>query len=145
MTKRGSLICRLANWAILLSQYDITFVPQKAIKGQALAYFLAAHPVSEMSKLHEDIPYEVIEANMISNDEVWQMFFDGASRTGSNGSIVTGVGVVYISSHNHVLPRAISLTEPCSNNVDEYNALLIGLQLVRKWRYNILKPIVISN
>jgi len=105
----------------------MTFVPQKAIKGQTLADLLAAPPVSEMSKLYEDISDEVIEANMISNDEVWQMFFDGASRTGSNDSIVTGVGVVFISPHNHVLPRAFSLTEPCSNNVAEYNALLIGL------------------
>ena len=28
-----------------------------------------------------------------------------------------------------ILPRAFSLTESCSNNVAEYNALLIGLQL----------------
>ena len=28
-----------------------------------------------------------------------------------------------------MIPRAISLTEPCSNNVAEYNALLIGMQL----------------
>jgi len=55
------------------------FVPQKAVKGQALVDFLAAHPVSESSKLHEDIPDEIFESNMISEDEVWQMFFDGAS------------------------------------------------------------------
>ena len=29
---------------------------------------------------------------------------------------------------NYVIPRAVSLTEPCSNNVAEYNALLIGMQ-----------------
>ena len=28
-----------------------------------------------------------------------------------------------------MIPRAVSLTEPCSNNVAEYNALLIGMQL----------------
>ena len=39
------------------------------------------------------------------------------------------MGVVFISPQNHVLPRAFSLTESCSNNVAEYNALLIGLQL----------------
>ena len=70
MMKPGSLNSRLANWAILLSQYDITFVPQKAVKGQAFADFLAAHPVSEMSKLHTDISDEVIEANMTSEDDV---------------------------------------------------------------------------
>ena len=36
-----------------------------------------------------------------------------------------------VSPQNHVLPRAFSLTEPCSNNVAEYNALLIGLDLAK--------------
>jgi len=80
------------------------FVPQKVVKGQALADFLAAHPVSESSKLHEDIPDEVFKSNMISEDEVWQMFFDGASRTGPKGKIITGMGVTFISPKNHILP-----------------------------------------
>ena len=105
------------------------FIPQKVVKGQALAKFLAAHPVPEHSKLHEDIPNEVFDSNVTSEDEVWQMFFDGASRIGPKGRIIAGVGVVFISPQNHVLPRAFSLTESCSNNVAEYNALLIGLQL----------------
>ena len=46
------------------------FVPQKAIKGQALADFLAAHPVSKSSKLHEDTPDDIFESNMILEDEV---------------------------------------------------------------------------
>ena len=90
---------------------------------------MAAHPVSESSKLYEDIPDEVFESNITSEDEVWQMFFDGVSRIGPKGRTIAGVGVVLISPQNHVLPRAFSLTESCSNNVAEYNALLIGLQL----------------
>jgi len=39
------------------------------------------------------------------------------------------VGVVLVSPQNYVISRAISLTEHCSNNVAEYNALLIGMQL----------------
>ena len=35
----------IARWAILLQQYDLSYVPQKAVKGQALADFLADHPV----------------------------------------------------------------------------------------------------
>ena len=42
------------------------------------------------------------------------------------------MGVVFISPQNRILPRTFSLTEPCSNNVAEYNALLIGLQLAHK-------------
>jgi len=70
MTKPGSLNSKLANWVILLSQYDMTFVPRKAIKGQAFADFLAAHLVPKTSKLHEDILDEVIEANMTSSESV---------------------------------------------------------------------------
>ena len=93
--------------------------------------FLAAHPVLETSKLH-DIPDEVIEANVTSSDDVWQMFFDGASRTGPKGKIVVRVGVLFVSPNVHILPCAFSLTEPCSNNVTEYNTLLIGLQLAQQ-------------
>jgi len=128
MTESGSLNSRLANWAILLSQYDMTFIPQKETKGQALADFLAAHSLLETSNLHEDITDEVIKANMTTIDDIWQRFFDRASRMGSKGKIITGVGVVFVLSNVHVLSRAFSLTEACSNNVAEYNALLIGLQ-----------------
>jgi len=69
---------------------------------------------------------------MISEDEVWHMFFDGVSRTGPKGKAIAGVGVVFITSQNHILPRVFSLTELCSNNVAEYNALLIGLQLAHE-------------
>jgi len=44
-------------------------------------------------------------------------------------NIIAGVGVVIISLHNYVILRAFSLTEPCPNNVLEYNAFLIGMQL----------------
>ena len=80
----------------------MTFVSQKAIKGQALADFLTAHPVPESSKLNKDIPDEVIEVNITSSDDVWQLFFGCASGTGPK-DIVTVVGVVFISPENHVL------------------------------------------
>jgi len=63
---------------------------------------------------------------------VWQLFFDGASRTNPEGNIIAGVGVVLISPYNYVIPRAFSLIELCSNNVSEYNALLIWIQLAEE-------------
>ena len=139
MTKPSSLNSKLVNWAILMSQYDLTFVPQKAIKRQALADFLVDHPASKSSKLHEDILDEVIKANMTSIDDVWQMFFDGASRTGSKGKIVAGVGGDICLTWEYVLPRAFLLIEPCSKNVAEDNALLIGLQLTQQMRVRYLE------
>ena len=70
MTKLGSLNSRLAKWAILPSQYNMLFVPQKAVKDQTLADFLVAHSVLESSKLHEDISDKVFESNMTSENKV---------------------------------------------------------------------------
>jgi len=39
------------------------------------------------------------------------------------------VGVVLVSPQNYIIPRTFLLSEPCSNNVAEYNALLIGMQI----------------
>ena len=39
---------------------------------------------------------------------------------------------MFISPQNHILPRVFSLTKSCSNNVTEYNALLISLQLAHE-------------
>ena len=35
----------IARWKVLPQQYDLAYVPQKAVKGQALVDFLADHPV----------------------------------------------------------------------------------------------------
>ena len=50
-------------------------------------------------------------------------------ENGSRKNIIAEVGVVLVSPKNYVIPRAFSLTEPCSNSVGEYNALLIGMQI----------------
>ena len=59
-------------------EFDITFVPQKAIKGQALAEFLAAHPIPDESPLVTDLPDE--EVFNVNLDASWELYFDGASR-----------------------------------------------------------------
>ena len=59
MTKPSSLNDRLAKWVILLSQYEMRFMPQKTVKGQAVADFLAEHPDPRMTKLYENLPDEV--------------------------------------------------------------------------------------
>jgi len=61
MTKPSLLNGRLAKWAILLSQHEIQFLPQKAIRDQVVADFLAKHPVSKTTKLYEDLPNEITE------------------------------------------------------------------------------------
>jgi len=55
------------------------------------------------------------------------------------------VGIVLISQHNYVIPHAFSLTESCSNNVSEYNALFIRMQLAEEIGSKISKHTVIQN
>ncbi|KAJ8635963.1 hypothetical protein MRB53_010230 [Persea americana] len=74
VTKAGSLNARLAKWSVLLSQFDIRYVPQKAIKGQALADFLAEHPLPKDSPLRDDLPNEpVYSVETSSPNASWNM------------------------------------------------------------------------
>ena len=61
VTKPSSLNGRLAKWAILLFQYEMQFLPQKAVKGQVVADFLVEHPDPRATKLYKDLPDEVTE------------------------------------------------------------------------------------
>ena len=77
-----ALMGRLGKWALIMMEFDITFVPQKAIKGQALAEFLAAHPIPDDSPLVTDLPDE--EVFNVNLDASWELYFDGASRMDTN-------------------------------------------------------------
>jgi len=52
------------NGVILLSQYGMQFLPQKIVKGQALADFLAEYPDPRTTKFYEDLPDEISEVCM---------------------------------------------------------------------------------
>jgi len=75
---------------------------QKAIKSQAMANFLADHPVLGTSKFYDNLPDKITEVNLInvsSEEQVWQLFLNGPSRTSPEGNIMAGVGVVLSSPH----------------------------------------------
>ena len=95
------LIGKLAKWALILTEYDIVYVPQKVIKGQVIADFLATYPVPDDSSLNCDLPDEHI---MFTEGQpfIWKMYFDGASSidpaTSSNvPRIKSGAGIVFVT------------------------------------------------
>ena len=110
----------LSRWRLLLTEYEIIYISQKAIKGQALVDFLAIHVAWEISNnpLNEKIFY-------VENFPSWMMFFDGLTRYD-----VIGVGVVFVSPKRQILPYSFFLSERCFNNIVEYKALIIELQMV---------------
>ncbi|XP_012839468.1 PREDICTED: uncharacterized protein LOC105959853 [Erythranthe guttata] len=94
----------------------------KAVKGQVLADFLAEHPIPAEWELSDDLPDE--DVLVIEASPPWKMYFDGAShREGA------GAGVVFVTSNGEVLPHSFTLTQNCSNNVAEYQALILGLEM----------------
>ncbi|XP_020421404.1 uncharacterized protein LOC109949711 [Prunus persica] len=124
------LTTRLAKWALLLNQYEIIYTPAKAVKGQAVADFLANHPADW--EILNDLPNEQVFFTDLSLG--WMIFFDGSAR--KDGA---GVGVVFVSRERHVLPYLFSLSELCSNNVAEYQALIMGLQMAVEMKISSLE------
>ena len=58
--EKPALTGRLARWQMLLSEYDIQYVTQKAIKGSILADHLAHQPLEEYQPMKFDFPDEDI-------------------------------------------------------------------------------------
>ncbi|XXG62700.1 hypothetical protein AAC387_Pa05g1015 [Persea americana] len=130
VTRAGSLNAQPTKWSILLSQFDIRYVPQKAIKGPALANFLTKHPLPKDSPLRDDLLNEpVYSVETSSPNASWNMYFDGATRTNEKGKPISGIGILFVSPDKYMTPHAFLLLEPCSNIAAEYQALMIGLEL----------------
>jgi len=68
---------RLAKWVVILEQYYLVYVTQKAVKGQALAGFLADHPILDEWELNDDLPGEGVF--VVDILPPWEMYFDGAT------------------------------------------------------------------
>ena len=49
--EKPSLIGRIARWQVLLLEYEIVYVTQKAIKGSALENYLAHQPVNDYQSI----------------------------------------------------------------------------------------------
>ncbi|KAK2989997.1 hypothetical protein RJ640_009735 [Escallonia rubra] len=104
----------MGKWVLALIKYSLTYVPQKAVKGQALADFLANHPCNNPE---DGVIYVGIDP--------WRMTFDG-SKT-SQG---VGAGIVLISPDGNIRQFAFQIEKDCSNNQAEYEALIIGLEIL---------------
>ncbi|XP_070004288.1 uncharacterized protein [Nicotiana sylvestris] len=119
---------KLAKWQILLSESDIIYVTQKAVKGQALTDYLAKNPIGgEYEQLKMYFPDE--EVSFIGEDiakayDGWRMFFDGA--TNFKG---VGIGAVLVSKTGQHYSVSAKLRFPCTNNIAEYEACILGLNL----------------
>ena len=92
---RAIMSGRLEKWDVAFQEFKIAYVSQKAIKGQALANFLADHPIPADWDLSDDFPDEDVLYTEVLPP--WMMFFDGAARQEESGA-----GVVFVSPHKQI-------------------------------------------
>ncbi|KAL5556880.1 hypothetical protein UlMin_039116 [Ulmus minor] len=109
---------RLAKWSIELGEFDIQFKPRTAIKGQALADFIAEFTYTpEMSE----------KITTQTQNSQWKLYVDGSSTETSSGA-----GIILVSPDGVKLSCAVRFKFKATNNQAEYEALLSGLRLAKE-------------
>jgi ribonuclease HI len=109
---------RIAKWAAELSGYHITFEPRTAIKSQVLADFIIdwTGPTRQ-----QDEPIE----------KVWTIHCDDAwcrAGAGAAAIITSPIGI----KHRYAARLSFALeSDRCTNNVAEYEAVILGLRKLR--------------
>ncbi|XP_060202331.1 uncharacterized protein LOC132630760 [Lycium barbarum] len=121
-------IGKLAKWHMLLSEFDIRNVAQKAVKRQALADLLVGSPVDD-NPVHLWTYFQnekVIKIEGEENEDKlgWKVYFNGAVN-----SKRSGIGAVLVLESGQYYPVATMLNFRCTNNMAEYEAFIIGLRL----------------
>jgi ribonuclease HI len=109
---------QIAKWTVELSGYHITFEPRTAIKSQVLADFIIDWT-------------EAIMQPDTSAEKVWTIHCDGAwchAGAGAAAVITSPIGV----KHRYAARLSFALeSDRCTNNVAEYEAVILGLRKLR--------------
>jgi hypothetical protein len=101
----------ISKWAVELGALNIDFTPQKAIKSQALADFVA-----EWTEIQQPMSNTILDH--------WKMYFDGSLKLGR-----AGAGVLLISPDGKQLKYVLQILWQATNNEAEYEALIHGLRV----------------
>ncbi|CAL2255640.1 unnamed protein product [Prunus armeniaca] len=124
MLTRPIICSRIGKWTMALSKFTFQYVAHKSVKVQALADFLAHHPAQgQKGELEVEIGMTYMEKNY------WTMYFDGSSTETRSGA-----GVVIESPQGQRWQFAFQLDFKCTNNQAEYEALIIGLEILKEMK-----------
>jgi hypothetical protein len=122
--EKPTLTGEITRWQVLLSEFDILFMVRKAIKGQAIADYLANYPSEQLELMDSEFPDEDVMAVDEGDHCRWKLYFDGAANaTGS------GISAVLVSPKGQQTPIVVKLGFDCTNNMTEYGACIVSLQV----------------
>ncbi|KAM2481839.1 hypothetical protein PS1_005304 [Malus domestica] len=119
---------RMIKWAIALGEFNISYQPKPAEKGQAVAYFIAdfTYPV-DIASTPEAITSLPSEAQKIeSTTPTWSLYVDDSSNQQG-----CEAGLVLTTPDKVAMEYALRFKFKASNNEAEYEALLAGLRLAK--------------
>jgi ribonuclease HI len=105
---------RVGKWAAELNKFTIDYVHRSSIQSQALADFIT----DWMPRAHEE--------GTSKDTEAWTVFCDG-----SWGTLGAGAAAVLMAPSKVKTCFTVKLDFSCTNNIAEYEALLLGLQKLR--------------
>ncbi|XP_052878862.1 uncharacterized protein LOC128285404 [Gossypium arboreum] len=96
MMESNALNGRMARWQVLLSEFDIIYTSQKAIKASAIADFLASRVQEDYEPLNfnfpnEEIVYVAATEKGNTKGHFWKLNFDGASNTVEYEACIMGL------------------------------------------------------
>ncbi|KAM7530151.1 hypothetical protein LguiB_033561 [Lonicera macranthoides] len=74
---------RMAKWLFLLSEFDITYMTQKAIKGKIIADYLTHNSI--LRDMLEEAKFPDESIMNLETDEDWKLYFDRAANRNGNG------------------------------------------------------------
>ena len=94
----------MARWQTLLLEYDIQYISQKAIKGNAIMEFLTDRTEEEYEPVKFKFPNEDLVAifqieKEATKEDTWKLYFDGASN-----ALGHGIDAVLISPEGEYCP-----------------------------------------
>ena len=88
---------RLMRWLVLLTEFDIQYVPQKSVKGSIVANHLASLPVSDDRLIDDDFLNEQFVS--IASIVEWCLYFGGVAKQSG-----FGIGILLISPLGDHIP-----------------------------------------
>ncbi|XP_077228517.1 uncharacterized protein LOC143861474 [Tasmannia lanceolata] len=114
---------KMLEYELNYTQLERTSLPLKSVKARIAIKQLADAP-TEDTELSREFPDEGIMTNIVApSDSTWTMHFDGESNSSGRG-----VGIVLLSPRDEYIPIFIKLEFECTNNMDEYEACIAGLE-----------------
>ncbi|KAG8497186.1 hypothetical protein CXB51_008441 [Gossypium anomalum] len=134
MMESTTLNRRMTRWQVLLSEFDIVYVSQKAMKGSSIVELLASRALEDYEPLSFDFFNEELMYVATTEEYPWKLNFDSASNTVGNR-----IGAVLVSPNGDHYPFTYKLDFDCTNNMAEYEACIMGIRAAKEQKIRTLE------